>query len=148
MTADERHKDYTALYLFFYSCFFFIVKMQFLIRPVAHWNDHPAAHGELIEQDFGNDRSPGSDDDPVERRMLNPSGSAVTLFEGDVVEFHFSQPFSRGICKFALPFNRIHPPGEVSQYRRLESRSCTDFEYFIILAQLEQLRHERNNVRL
>ena len=65
--------------------FIFTKLYQFLGVLVADGQDHPTPDGQLFNQQLGNFRRTGRDDDRIKRAFVRPSGRTVRILGADVV---------------------------------------------------------------
>lgn len=111
-------------------------------------NHHPSSVLQLLEERFRYFFRRSRYDNPIERSMLGPPGIAITTPHLHVSVIQRLQSSSGRCCKRLKNLNRPNRVYDLCQHRRLIARSRSDLKNPMIFLEREQLRHQRNDVRL
>src|SRR5512132_447260 len=119
-----------------------------LLKEAAYGNDHPAVRRELVEQWLRDALRSGSDDDPVEGGVFGPAAVAVAFLHGDVAEAEPGEALGGLLRELRDDLDRVDVPRELREHGALVARARADLQDALVRRQVEQLAHERNDVRL
>src|SRR5207244_1927834 len=86
--------------------------------------------------------------DPVERRLVGPAERPAADAHPHVRAAELLEEGARTLGEARQPLDRAHPARHFSQHRRLIARSRADLEHLLASRELQELCHERDDVRL
>src|SRR5207253_1429549 len=121
---------------------------QGLVRDVPDRDHHAPALAELLEERRG-DRGPaGRDKDPIEGRLVGPAERAAADADPHVVVAELLEERSGALGQARQALDGADAAGELGQHGGLIPGAGSDLQDLFRAAQLEQLRHEPDDVRL
>src|SRR5688572_28597947 len=119
-----------------------------LLEEAADGDHHDASRSELIEEGLGDPLRGRRDDDAVERRVLGPAAVAVPFAHGDVAVTELLHPALGEPGELGNDLDSVDVVRELRQHRALVTRAGPDLEHARRGRELEELRHERDDVGL
>src|SRR5213592_3447648 len=119
-----------------------------LVRGVSDRHHHPPALGELLEERRRHGGAAGGDQDPVERRLVGPAERPAADADPHVRVAELLEERARTFGEARQPLDRAHAARELGEHRRLVAGAGADLERLLTPGELEELRHERDDVGL
>src|SRR2546427_1078552 len=121
---------------------------QHLVHGVADRHHHSPALGELLEERRWHRGAAGGDQDPVERRLVRPPERPAANADPHVRVAELLEEGTGTLREARQPLDRAHAARQLGEHRRLVARARADLEHLLAPRELEELRHERDDVGL
>src|SRR2546426_2286397 len=121
---------------------------QRLVLGVPDGHHHASTLRELLEERRGDRGAAGRDQYPIERRFVGPAERAAADPDPHVVVAETLEERTRPLGQARQSFDRADPPRELGEHRRLVTRAGADLEDLLMAVELEELRHEADDVGL
>lgn len=115
---------------------------------VADRDDQTTAGFELFDLRWRNSFGHRRHDDRIEGSLVKPALPAVSGPDRDIGAPQFPEPLFGLYRQFRNELHRENMIGKTGEHRRLVTGPGADFEHAVGRLNIQQVRHQRDNVRL